>query len=80
MSHIWSRLTFVIDREARRWKLWAPAFWLVVSVVWILQAVNSLVTDDPTWLHVLAISTLVVAIPFVAFWVAVLWKNRRLAS
>jgi hypothetical protein len=79
MSHMWSRLTFVIDREARRWKLWAPVFWLVVAVIWIAQAIDSLLTDDPTWLHVLAISTLVVATPFTTFWVAVLSKNRRLA-
>jgi hypothetical protein len=77
VSSFRARLRFVIDREARLRKLWVPIVSLVLAVIWAAQAVDDLLGDGPGWLHGLAILTLVLVVPFAAFWVAVLWRRRH---
>jgi hypothetical protein len=47
VSRFGARLRFVIDREARRRKLWVPILWLGLSAVWIAQVIADLLSDDP---------------------------------
>ena len=71
------RLRLTIDREAWRRRLWVPVAWLVVSAVWMAQAMDALLRDDGTGLHVLAAVTFVLIVPVAAFWIAVLWRKYR---
>jgi len=43
---------------------------------WLGQALDALVRAEPTGLHVRAVVTLVLAIPFADFWLAV-WRKHR---
>jgi hypothetical protein len=69
------RLRLTIDREAWRRRLWVPVAWLVVSAMWMAQAVEALLSDDGAALHVLAAVSFVLVVPFASFWVVVLWRK-----
>jgi hypothetical protein len=71
------RLRLTIDREAWRRRLWVPVAWLALSAVWMAQAVDALLSDDGTGLHVLAAVTFVLVIPFASFWAGVVCRKYR---